>query len=157
ALALFEEKKPAPRRPSAAEARAQARRCPTCGSGVPAGMSICARCGLDLETGTRIALDDDLMPEAPPPPPGPPIMVTVIALVSLIGSLILAVYSSVQWSNNLAGWQYFIPVCLFGAFSAIHLLRGHTAKLLLVALSLGAMVNVVAFIAMPIIRADMES
>jgi hypothetical protein len=117
-------------------------------------MSICGRCGLDLETGTRIVLDDDLMPEAPPRPPGPPIMVTVIALVSLIGSLILAIYSSVQWSNGLDGWQYFIPVCLFGAFAAIHLLRGHSAKLLLVAMTLGVMVDVVAFIAMPVIAAD---
>src|SRR2546429_591121 len=65
ALALFQDSpKAAPRRLGAAEARAQARRCPTCGGVVPAGMSLCQTCGLDLETKTRVSLDDDL---APPP------------------------------------------------------------------------------------------
>ena len=157
ALALFEEKKPAPRRPNAAEARSQARRCPTCSSVVPAGMSLCSKCGLDLETGSRIVLDEDLMPEAPKRAGGPPLPVTVIALISLLGCLLLAVYSTMQWKRGTDGWQYFIPVCLFGAFAAVHLLRGHTAKLLIVALSLGAMVDVVAFIALPIVQANEET
>lgn len=157
ALALFEEKKTAPRRPNAAEARAKARRCPTCGGVVPVGMSICSTCGLDLESGTRVALDDDLAPEAPARPSGPPIGVSVIANVSLLGSLILAVYSGVKWMKGGDGWQYFIPVCLFGAFSAFHLLRGHTAKLLIAALTLGAVIDVVALIAMPIYVASVDT
>ncbi len=157
ALALFDEKKPAPRRPNAAEARAKSRRCPTCGGGVPAGMSICSTCGLDLETGTRIVLDEDLMPEAPKRAAGPPLPVTVIALISLVGCLMLAVFSLMKWKGGEDGWQYFVPICLFGAFASVHLLRGHTAKLLIVALSLGAMVNVAAFIVMPIFQASEET
>lgn len=153
ALALFQEKKSAPRRVNAAEARSSARRCPTCGGNVPAGMSLCSTCGLDLETGSRIDLEDDLMPDAPARPSGPPLPVSVIAIVSLLGSLILALYSLIQWTNKQEGWQYFIPICLFGAFAAVNLLRGRSAKLLIVALTLGVMVDVVGFIAMPIFQA----
>ena len=54
AQALFDDgPKKSARRPSAAEGRSKARRCPTCGGVVPAGMSLCSTCGLDLETGTR--------------------------------------------------------------------------------------------------------
>jgi len=157
ALLLFEEKKPAPRRKLAAEARAQARRCPTCGGVVPVGMSICSSCGLDLESGARVQLDDDLMPEAPVRSQGAPLPVTVIALVALLGSLILGLYATVQYFNGVAGCQYFIPVCLFGGFAAVHLLRGHTAKLLIVALALAAMIDVVALIAMPIFEANQDA
>jgi len=118
-------------------------------------MSICATCGLDLESGTRVQIDDDdLLPETRPRVAAAPLPVTVIAFVSLLGSVILAGYSLIQWYNAVPGWMYFVPVCLFGAFSAVHLLRGHTAKLLLVALTLGAVVDVVALIAMPIFQAN---
>ncbi|WP_422929497.1 hypothetical protein [Singulisphaera sp. PoT] len=157
ALALFQEEKKPARRPNAAEARSQARRCPTCSNVVPVGMSICSRCNLDLESGARIDLDDDLMPEAPVRASGPPLPVTVIALIALLGCVLSAAYSTVQWKRGVDGWLYFIPICLFGAFAAVHLLRGHTAKLLIVALSLAAMINVVAFIAMPIYLAAEET
>lgn len=154
ALLLFEERKPAPRRKPAAEARASARRCPTCGGVVPVGMSICSSCGLDLESGTRVQLDDDLLPSAPMRASGPPLPVTIIALVSLLGSVILALYATVLWFKGVDGSQYFIPVCLFGCFAAVHLLRGRTAKLLMVALALGAMIDVAALIAMPVFEAN---
>jgi len=154
ALMLFDERKTAPRRKLAAEARSKARRCPTCGGVVPVGMSICSACGLDLESGARVQLDDDLLPSAPMRAAGPPLPVTVIALVSLLGSLILALYSTVQWLKGVDGCQYFIPVCLFGCFAAVHLLRGRTAKLLMVALALGAMIDVAALIAMPVFEAN---
>lgn len=158
ALALFDERKPAARRPSAAEARAQARRCPTCGGVVPKGMSICSKCGLDLESGSRVQLDDDdLLPEAPARAAGLPFPVTVIGFVSLLGSVILAAFSAVQWLGGNQGWQYFVPICLFGAFASVHLLRGHSARLLLVALTLGAVVDVVALIATPIFQANAET
>lgn len=157
ALALFDDRKPAPRRPLAAEARSKARRCPTCGGVVPMGMSICSTCGLDLESGTRIQLDDDLMPEAPRRAAGLPLPVTVIGLVSLLGSLMLGAYSAAQWHKGVAGCQYFVLVCLFGAFAAVHMLRGHSAKLLLVALTLGAMIDVVALIALPILQANQDT
>jgi len=156
ALLLFEEKKPAPRRKLPAEARAEARRCPTCRGVVPVGMSICSSCGLDLESGHRTLLDDDdLMPSAPVRAQGLPIPVTVIALVSLVGSLMLAAYSAVQWlSLGVNGFQYFVPICLFGTYSAAQLLRGRSAKLLIVALTLAAVVDLVALIAMPIYLAN---
>ncbi|SIN80397.1 hypothetical protein SAMN05444166_0962 [Singulisphaera sp. GP187] len=154
ALMLFDERKTAPRRKLAAEARSTARRCPTCGGVVPIGMSICSSCGLDLESGARVQLDDDLLPSAPLRASGPPLPVTIIALVSLLGSLILALYSTVQWLKGVDGCQYFIPICLFGCFAAVHLLRGRTAKLLMVALALGAMIDVAALIAMPVFEAN---
>ncbi|WP_406699772.1 hypothetical protein V5E97_13045 [Singulisphaera sp. Ch08] len=154
ALLLFDERNSVPKRKLAAEARSKARRCPTCGGVVPVGMSICSSCGLDLESGARVQLDDDLLPSAPMRSTGPPLPVTIIALVSLLGSLILALYSTVQWFKGVEGCQYFIPVCLFGCFAAVHLLRGRTAKLLMVALALGAMIDVAALIAMPVFEAN---
>jgi len=156
-LALFEEKKSAPKRPTGAEARAKARRCPTCGGVVPAGMSICGTCGLDLESGTRVQLDDDLLPEARPRVAAAPLPVTVIAFVSLLGSVLLAGYSLIQWLNAVPGWMYFVPICLFGVYSAVRMLQGRTAKLLIVALTLGAVVDVVALIAMPIFKANEDA
>jgi len=119
-------------------------------------MSICSSCGLDLESGHRTLLDDDdLMPSAPVRAQGLPIPVTVIALVSLVGSLMLAAYSAVQWlSLGVNGFQYFVPICLFGTYSAAQLLRGRSAKLLIVALTLAAVVDLVALIAMPIYLAN---
>jgi hypothetical protein len=157
ALALFTESEPAPRRPSAAEARARARRCPTCGGVVPVGMSLCPSCGLDLETGTRIALEDDLLPTPPAPPPGPPIGVAIVGGTCFFAGVILTFASIVQWFKGLDGWQYFVPVCLFAIFAAVQLLRGRSAKLLLVALSLGAIVDLVALIALPIYDANVET
>src|SRR5205814_5540833 len=103
ALALFEEKKSPARRPTGAEARSKSRRCPTCGGVVPIGMSICGRCGLDLDTGSRVQLDDDLVPEARPRAPSAPLPVSVIAIVSLLGSLIMGIYSTLQWYMQVPG------------------------------------------------------
>src|SRR5262249_42286535 len=50
ATALFEQRR-TPKRLVGAEARAQTRKCPTCGGIVPQGTSICHGCGLDLDTG----------------------------------------------------------------------------------------------------------
>lgn len=157
ALALFEEKKPAPRRPSSAEARAKSRRCPTCGGVVPVGMSICASCGLDLESGSRVQLDDDLMPEAPVRHVSAPLPLTIIAISSLLGSAALGLYAASQWYRGVAGCQYFVLICIFGAYSAVHLLRGHSPKLLLVALTLGAVIDIVALIALPIVQANQDT
>src|SRR5262249_14766857 len=75
-----------PRRQNAAEARSQSRRCPTCGTVVPSGMSLCSRCGLDLESGTRVSLEDDLGPPPPPRTEGLPLPVTIIGGIALLGS-----------------------------------------------------------------------
>src|SRR2546423_697550 len=57
---LFREDDSAPRHTTAADRRAQSRPCPSCQRMVPAGMSLCPNCGLDLDSGTRVDLDDDL-------------------------------------------------------------------------------------------------
>jgi hypothetical protein len=158
ALALFQDDKPAaPRRPSAAEARSKARRCPTCGGVVPVGMSVCSTCGLDLETGMRVGLDEDLIPAAAPRAAGPPVGVAIVGGLCLLASVVLALYTALQSVGGAPGWKYFIPVCLFAAFAAVHYLRGKSVKLLLFALSLGAAIDVVGFIAMPIVYANMET
>ncbi len=55
ALALFQDEPKQNRKPKGAEARAKARRCPSCGGVVGIGMSLCNTCGLDLDTGKRVA------------------------------------------------------------------------------------------------------
>jgi hypothetical protein len=155
ALALLQENpKAAPRQVNAAEARSKARRCPTCGSGVPAGMSLCQTCGLDLETKSRVTLEDDLAP--PPPSQGPslPISVGVIGGISLLASFCFAVVSLALWLRGQAGYLYFVPVCLFGVFASIQFLRLRSARLLLTALTFGVAIDLVALVAMPIYEAN---
>jgi hypothetical protein len=157
ALALFDDRPAAStRRKAGAEARAQARRCPTCGGVVPVGMSLCQTCGLDLETGTRIALDDDL---APPPPPraSVPLPITIVGGVCCALSAALTVFALVRWQQGMPGAQFFIPVAGFGVYAAVQFLRGKSVKLLLAALTLGAVIDVFAFIAMPIYKAQIET
>ncbi len=120
-------------------------------------MSICAACGLDLDTGHRVGLDDELMPEAPVRQSGPPVHAVAVGGTFLLGSAILAVASTVQWLRGEPGWMYFVPVCLFAVFASVQFLRGKSARLLLVALTLGAMIDVVALIALPVVYANMET
>jgi hypothetical protein len=145
-----------PRRPKAAEARSKARRCPTCGGYVPAGMSLCSTCGLDLETGTRFDPNEDFAPPPPPRNEGPPLGVMLIGGLCLVSSVVLSLLSIVFAAQGMSGSVFFIPISLFGVFASIQFLRGKTAKLLLLALTLGALVNVFAMIVMPIVYANME-
>jgi hypothetical protein len=157
ALALFDEGPKKPRRVTQAEARSQARRCPTCGGVVPAGMSLCSRCGLDLETGVQVSFEDDLAPAPEPQAPALPLPVSIIGGISLLGSLVLTVLSIVLWLQGFAGYQYFVPICLFGSYASLQLLRRKSVRLLLIALSFGVAIDLVALIAMPIHRAHMEA
>jgi hypothetical protein len=158
ALALFEETRPSERRPKAAEARSKARRCPTCGGVVPVGMSICSACGLDLETGMRVGLDEDLAPPPPPPSSGPPLSIAIVGGICLMGSIAATVVPMARWVVwHEDGWQWFIPVGAFAIFSAVHFLRGKSAKLLLVALTLGVLIDVLALIALPVYQANAEA
>jgi hypothetical protein len=157
ARALFEDNpKARERRLSPAEARKQARRCPTCSSVVPVGMSICSRCGLDLESGTRVSLEDDL---APPRPPRPtlPLPIGIIGGVCLMGSVILTITTLSLWLRGYDGFHYFVPVCAFGIFAAVQFLRLKSTKLLLMALTFGLAIDVIALIAMPIYRANSDT
>jgi phage FluMu protein Com len=153
---LFEEWKSAPRRPTGAEARAKPRRCPTCGGVVPVGMSLCQSCGLDLDTGTRVALDDDLTPPPPPRPSGMPLNIMLVGGIGFLGSLVLTCYSVFQWLNHAEGWVYFVPVCLFAVYASVQFLRRKSVKMLLAALTLGVVVNVFGMIVVPIMQANAD-
>src|SRR5262249_44903377 len=144
ALALFNDRPTAPRRKTGAEARAQARRCPTCGGVVPQGMSLCQTCGLDLETGTRIAFDDDLSP--PPAPQGPsiPLPVAIVGGVCAALSAVLTIAALVRWQQGAPGMLYFVPVAGFGVYAAVQFLRLKSVKMLLAALTLGAVLDLIA-------------
>ena len=155
AASLMRDDPPADHRKKAvAEAKREARRCPSCGSVVLSGMSLCERCGLDLDTGQRIEMMEDALDEAPPPMavPGPPATVLVIGVVAMVAGLALTALSLVQ----LEGWGrlLLVPVCLFGAFAGLMFLRGKALRLMVVALMLGGGVDLVALIILPIVVAD---
>jgi predicted nucleic acid-binding Zn-ribbon protein len=114
AAALFQEKPGATRRQSAAEARARARRCPTCGGVVPAGMSLCNSCGLNLETGLRIDLDEDLAPAPLIRSAGTPLGVSIIGGLVFLGSVILTLVSLIQASRAEEGTGFLLLTLVFG-------------------------------------------
>lgn len=157
AVSLFQDSPPANRRPTGAEARSRTRKCPTCGGTVPAGMSLCSFCGLDLDTGRRVEIED--IYEEPPPPSRPQSIPTGILLVggvTLVGSVVLALLSFTRWMGHQEGYEFLGLVCLFGIFASIQFLRGRSTKLLLLALTLGALVDVIALIVLPIYHANVD-
>lgn len=159
AASLFQDD-PAPRRrPSAADARSRARRCSHCGGLVPQGMSICVTCGVDQETGMRVGLADDLAPPPPPPPSGPPIHVAIVGTLLGAGALVLLIVSLVRSVGAGEGWQNYGWLCLalisaFSMFAAVQFIRLKTIKLLMIALTLGVVINLLALIAMPLALAN---
>jgi hypothetical protein len=158
AAALFRDRGEARRRPTAGEARSQARRCSRCGGVVPQGMSTCVSCGVDQETGLRVGLDDDLVPPPPPRPSGPPLHVAVVGGLLGVGALILLILSLINSAGGAESWRTWGWLCLamvsgFGIFAVVQFLRLKSAKLLMVALTLGVVVNVLALVAMPVFEA----
>ena len=154
ASGLFRDANTPARKPVAAEARAKVRRCPTCGAVVPAGMVLCTTCGLNLETGQHIGLDENLdVVPAMSRGAGIPIGIGIVGGISLLGGLILAIISLVRYAGGGEGHQGFGLlglVCAFGVYSAVQFLRGKSVKLLLIALSIGALAAAIALIALPI-------
>jgi hypothetical protein len=160
AAALFDDR-PVRRKQTAAEARSQGRRCVTCGSGVPRGMSICTVCGTDQESGLRVGLADDLAPPAPPPPQGPPVHVSITGGLVITGSLILLVLAVIQSTRTestiqLLSWLGLGLVSGYGVYAAVQFIRGKSAKLLIAALTLGVMVDVMTLIALPLLQPFMQ-
>jgi hypothetical protein len=160
ALALFAEPTAGRRRTTMAEGRSKARRCTTCGGVVPIGMSICQTCGLDLDTGKRVDLEEDLVPiSGPARSSGSPIGVLMLGGISMLLGLVLGVMSLVQSTRNpelALGFQMLMLICAFGIFAAVQFLRGKSLKLLAIALTLGALVAVLALIVMPIYQVQMQ-
>ncbi len=162
AAALFEDVSPVRRKKTAADARRVARRCSFCGGLVPRGMSICSACGTDQETGHRVGLDDDFAPPPPPPAPGPPIHVLLIGGLCAAGGVTLAILSAARSVGSGSGlenasWLSLALVALFCVFASIEFIRGKSARLLLVAIALGSVVDVMALIALPIIQASFDA
>jgi hypothetical protein len=157
AASLLDE--PAPRRKTtAAEARLRARRC-SCGGYVPQGMSICMSCGLDQETGLRVGMDDDLIPPPPPRPLGPPLHVAIMGGLCATAGLILLIMSLLRTGGPDQGLQKYGWLCLalvsgFAILASVQFIRGKSAKLLMVALTLGVVVDVMGLVAMPLIQAN---
>jgi phage FluMu protein Com len=156
AAGLFEDR-PARRKLTAAEARSQSRRCVTCGTGVPKGMSICTACGTDQDTGLRVGLEDDLAPPPPAAPAGPPLHISLAGGLVVTGSLILLILAIIQSSKTestiqLLSWLSLGLVSAYGIYSAVQFIRGKSAKQLIAALTLGVIVDVMSLIALPLLQ-----
>ncbi len=149
-------KLPEPSKPKPAQARAQARQCPNCAGYVPAGMSLCGSCGLDLDTGMVVPLEEeDPLIDAPYVRSGGgiPFGVVMIGGASLLASAVLALFA---FKVGSLGAVFLGLVCLFGVYASVQFLRGRSFKLLLVALSIGAAIDVVALVVMPVVRASVD-
>ncbi len=162
AAALLQERPLASRRTSPAEARAQARRCTRCGSGIPKGMSLCGTCGLDQDSGQLIDFDEDLMPKSAPISNTPPIHVSIVGGVCGVAMLILTIASLVQSGKSdnpyiHYGWLVVAAVAGFAIYGAVMFLLGKSARVLLLALTLCAVVNVGGLIVMPVAIPFVES
>ena len=157
-MALFRDDPQVTRRkPLPGDARSRARRCPTCGSVVPQGMSLCATCGLDLDTGARVDLIEEIgTVSGPRRSPYPPMGVIMVGGMSIAVSVIFAIISLLRWQKGETGYVFLLLVCAFGVYAAVQFLRSKTTRLLLVALTLGAMVDVVVMMVLPVYNASID-
>ena len=158
AEALFKETAVRKKKVTGAEARAQARRCVTCGGVVPKGMSICVTCGVDQDTGMRVGLEDDFAPQAPAPPTGPPLHIAIIGFLCGLAGILFLVAALVQSVRGEAGTTQYGWLCLavvsgFGIYGAVQFFIGRSVKYLMLALTLGVFIDVVSLIALPIYQA----
>ena len=158
AEALFQEPTVRKRKAKGAEARARARRCVTCGGVVPKGMSICVTCGVDQDTGMRVGLEDDFAPQAPARSTGPPLHIAIIGFLCGLAGILFLVAALVQSVRGEAGTTQYGWLCLavvsgFGIFGAVQFFIGRSVKYLMLALTLGVFIDVLALIALPIYQA----
>jgi hypothetical protein len=157
ALALFQDEPKANRKPKGAEARAKARRCPSCGGVVGVGMSLCNTCGLDLDTGQRIApldvFDDDMpaVQRAEVPPMG----VLFVGTFTVLVNVMLAIISLVASRSQGSGMLCLLVVWIFGIYASVQFLRRKSIRPLFLALGLIAAIGSVYLIALPIVDANM--
>ena len=122
-------------------------------------MSLCSSCGLNLETGQRVDLDEDLAPAPILRTAGAPMGVSIIGGLGFLSSVILAVITLIRSlkAEEGTGFLLLTLVCVFGIFASVQFLRGKSVKLMLIALALGALINIVALIMLPIIEANRET
>jgi hypothetical protein len=162
AEALFQDEPALKRKPRGAEARSQSRRCSHCGGVIPMGMSVCASCGVDQETGMRVGLEDDLAPPLPSPSTAPPLHIAIIGFLCGLAGGVLLIYSLIQSVRDGAGvtqygWLCLALVCAFGIFGSVQFFVGKSPRYLMLALTLGVLVNLAALVAAPIYRAHFET
>ena len=157
AMALFQDEPKSNRKVKGAEARAQARRCSSCSSIVPAGMSLCSKCGLDLDTGQRVAPLEIYEDEVPVSHhmATPPMGVLIVGSLCSVGFLLLAMISVVQWGRGTQGSQFLLVIWMFGLFGGVQFLRRKSIRPIFLALSLAIGVGSVYLIALPIYYANM--
>jgi hypothetical protein len=158
AAALFHEEAPLVRRRAGASARSQPRRCPACGGNVPVGMSLCSSCGLDIETGQRVEQEPIELdaPRRSSRAATAPLGVAMVGGGLVVVSGILAFIALAQWMQGRPIAALLCAPCLFGVYASIQFLRGKTVRLLLIALSLGALVDLGGLIALPVYQANAE-
>lgn len=157
ALGLFKDEPKSTRKPRGAEARAQARRCSSCSTIVPAGMSLCAKCGLDLDTGqhhTPIDLYDEAVPMVHRNAT-PPIGVLLLGSLCSFGFFLLSLISLVHWTAGVRGAEFLLVIWLFGIFGGVQFLRRKSIRPMLLSLSLAVAVGSIYLIALPIYYANM--
>jgi hypothetical protein len=117
-------------------------------------MSLCSTCGLDLDTGTRIDLTEDLdaMPAIARSQPVP-IGAWLVGGLSIFASVIFSIISLIQWQKGETGFLFLLLVCAFAMFASVQFLRAKSLKLLVIALTLGVAIDVVAMIILPVYMA----
>ena len=155
--ALFQDEPKSKRKPTGAEARSKPRRCPDCGGVVGIGMSLCNTCGLDLDTGQRVApldiIDDDMPVAARPEMPA--LGLLFVGTFSVLINVVLAIVSLVAARSQGAGMLCLLIVWIFGIYSSVQFLRRKSVRPLFLSLGLAAAIGAVYLIAMPIIEANM--
>jgi DNA-directed RNA polymerase subunit RPC12/RpoP len=161
AEALFQDEPAAKKKLTGAKARSQARECVHCGGLVPIGMFICTSCGTDQETGMCVGPEDDLAPPRPPLPGGPPLHISITGFLCGLASVILGILALIQSVRgdpgvNQYGWICLAIVSALGIYGAVQFLRGKSVKMLMIALTLGVFIDIIALIALPIYQANFE-
>jgi hypothetical protein len=105
----------------------------------------------------RVGLEDDLAPPPPPPPTGPPIHVSVAGGLCITGSLILLVLAVIRSTRTgstieLLSWLGLGLVSGYGIYASVQFVRGKSAKHLIVALTMGVIVDVMSLIGLPLLE-----
>lgn len=156
ALSLFQDEPKSHRKPKGAEARAHARRCTSCSQVVPAGMSLCSRCGLDLDTGQRHAPLDIFEEEMPAAPQAslPPLGVLLVGSLCSIGFLLLATIATAHWFKGMVEAPALLVVWLFGLFGSVQFLRQKSIKKVFLATSVAVVIGAFYLIALPVYYAN---
>ena len=121
-------------------------------------MSLCPRCGLDLDTGLRDEQIDVLDDDEPPPMPRreeAPFGILFVGAMAALVSAVLAL-ASVYLYLTRAGADYrwgYLPLAAvggYGVYAASRLIAGKSARPLLAALMLGAVIDLIAMVILPL-------